>query len=237
MKLVVGLGNPGQRYTRSRHNIGVRVAERFAADCGFSLSRSQFSGRFGQGVVSAQVGAQIAAPDAASVRTSAAVTSVAVLAPQTFMNRSGQAVAQALAELGVADPATDLMIVFDDVDLPFGRLRIRPRGSSGGHRGLANVIDCLGHGDFPRLRFGIGRPDQPTATTVDWVLQDFSDTEESALVPRIGCAAEALATMLLFGVTPAMNRYNRSFDSLDQSGDADAEGDLKSVDSKNQTAT
>jgi PTH1 family peptidyl-tRNA hydrolase len=204
--LVVGLGNPGRRYTRSRHNIGVRVVERFAADCGFSLSDSQFSGRFGRGEVSAT--------DAAAVRTP-----VAVLAPQTFMNRSGQSIAEALAELNIEDQATDLIVVLDDVDLPFGRLRIRARGSSGGHLGLANVIDCVGHGDFPRLRFGIGRPGEPTATTVDWVLQDFSDLEESALYPMAERAVEALATMALFGVTPAMNRYNRDPGSPDEPAD------------------
>jgi len=176
------------------------VVERFAADCGFSLSESRFLGRFGQGVV-----------DATDENVGA--TPVAVLAPQTFMNRSGESVAQALAVLPVEDQATDLIVVFDDVDLPLGRLRIRPRGSSGGHRGVANVIDCVGHGDFPRLRFGIGRSAEPTATTVDWVLQDFSDLEESVLHPSAERAAEALTTMVLLGVTPTMNRYNRDPDT------------------------
>ncbi len=179
------------------------MVERFAAEHGFSLSDSRFSGRPGRGVVEAGAGDGDIA--------------VAALAPQTFMNRSGESVAAALAELGVEDRSTDLVIVYDDVDLPFCRLRIRPRGSSGGHRGLANVIDCLGHDDFPRLRFGVGRPSQPDANTVDWVLQDFSELEESALGASVDRAAHALAAIVRFGVTPAMNRYNRDPDSPEMS--------------------
>jgi PTH1 family peptidyl-tRNA hydrolase len=195
--------------------------ERFAADCGFSLSQSRFAGRFGTG--------EVAALDAGAIGAS-----VAVLAPQTFMNRSGRSVAEALAGLHVDDPGEDLVVVFDDVDLPLGRLRIRPRGSSGGHRGLASVIDCIGTENFPRLRFGVGRPGDATATTVDWVLQDFSESEESALNPVVASAAEALATLAAFGVTPAMNRYNRALDFPDPPG---AEGDPNSVDSKDDRAT
>jgi len=137
---------------------------------------------------------------------------VAALVPETFMNRSGESVLQALGELDIADCASDLVIVFDDVDLAFGRLRIRPRGSSGGHRGLRDVIDRLGHGNFPRLRFGIGRPASGNASTADWVLEDFSESEESSLRSDVPLAAEALAAIVRDGVTAAMNRYNRGPD-------------------------
>ena len=144
----------------------------------------------------------------------------------------------ALAELDVPDFPTDLIVVFDDVDLPLGRLRIRSRGSSGGHNGLANVIDCVGHDRFSRLRFGVGRPVDSTTATVDWVLQDFSDSEALALAPHIDRAAEALASIAVFGVTPAMNRYNRDPDAVDPAGDAvdkEPEGDPKRDASKDET--
>ncbi len=144
MKLLVGLGNPGRRYIRTRHNVGFRVVRHFAKARGVALDRQDFDGAFGQVELSAAGG-------------EAAV--VAMLEPHTFMNLSGDAVAAALATLPVEDPSRDLLVVFDDVDLPFGRLRIRHAGGAGGHRGLSHVIERLGRGDFPRLRFGVGRPD------------------------------------------------------------------------------
>lgn len=185
MKLVVGLGNPGPRYEDTRHNVGVRIAERFAADCGFALSARRFAGRFGRGRLGA--------------------LEVGVLAPGTFMNRSGSSVVEALE--GLPAEAGDLLLAFDDVDLPFGRLRLRPGGGAGGHRGLADVIAALGHGDFARLRFGVGRP-APPLDTVDWVLSPFSEAEAEALPARLAVAAEAVGVALVEGVGEAMNRFN-----------------------------
>ena len=133
---------------------------------------------------------------------------VALFEPQTFMNRSGAAVAEALRGLGVEDPAADLFVVLDDVDLPFGRLRVRPSGGAGGPRGLGDVIEALERSDFPRLRFGVGRPPAPLDTT-RWVLEPFSEEEEAQLGERIEAASEALGTALLEGVVAAMNRFNR----------------------------
>ena len=137
---------------------------------------------------------------------------VAILTPETYMNRSGDAVAAALRELPVENVEEDLLIVVDDLDLPFGRLRIRPRGGSAGHRGLENVIEQLGHGDFPRLRFGIGRPEAGFAP-VDWVLQAFTEPEEAVLEQRIPLAAEAVGAVLVNGVVASMNQYNRDSES------------------------
>ena len=201
VKLVVGLGNPGQRYTHTRHNVGVRVLERFARDQRIALSGERFGGRFG-------CGSLMACPDADRGEFRAGLE-VGLLAPQTYMNLSGESVAQALQGLSVEDPARDLLVLFDDVDLPLGRLRVRPRGGSGGHRGLASVIECLGRSDFPRLRFGIGRPATGPGDTVDWVLQNFADAEEAELARAVPLAAEAVATVIVRGVTVAMNRYNR----------------------------
>jgi PTH1 family peptidyl-tRNA hydrolase len=206
VNLVVGLGNPGERYARTRHNVGVRVLERFGLDHGIALDQARFDGRFGRGAVTT---------------ADAEPHDVALLAPDTYMNRSGEAVARALDGLGIDAVEERLIVVFDDADLPFGRIRIRPRGSSGGHNGLASVIQWVAGSDFARLRFGIGRP--PTASpgageeaardarggTIDWVLDRFSEPEERVLVDRIPAAAQALAQMVGGDVTGAMNRYNR----------------------------
>jgi PTH1 family peptidyl-tRNA hydrolase len=128
------------------------------------------------------------------------------------MNRSGSAVAEALSSLPVEDIQEDMLVVVDDLDLPFGQLRIRPRGSSAGHRGLEDIAERIGSSDFPRLRFGIGRP-EAEISAVDWVLDAFSKAEEVALEERIPLAAEAVGSILIDGVVPSMNRYNRGSDA------------------------
>jgi PTH1 family peptidyl-tRNA hydrolase len=130
------------------------------------------------------------------------------------MNRSGIAVAEAVSSLCVDNIPKDLLIVVDDLDLPFGRLRIRERGSSAGHRGLEDIAQRIGSSDFPRLRFGIGRP-EADASAVDWVLDAFSKEEEVALVEQMPVAAEAIGSILVDGVVPAMNRYNRGSEAGD----------------------
>lgn len=193
MKLIVGLGNPGRRYALTRHNIGSRVVERFADERGIELTSRKFGGRFGRGSVAGPGGSRL---------------DVGLLEPETYMNRSGDCVSEALRFLPVEDLGSDLLVVLDDVDLPFGRLRIRKRGGAAGHRGLAHIIERLGRSDFPRLRFGVGRPSGPM-DTADYVLQRFSPDEEEVLDGRIAEAAEALEAILIEGLTPAMNRYNR----------------------------
>lgn len=198
MKMVVGLGNPGTRYAATRHNIGARIVDRFAVDCGFALSERRFESRFGLGQIPSKAGGSTEGTD----------RDIALLVPETYMNRSGIAVAEALSSLPVADIQQDMLIVVDDLDLPFGRLRIRPRGSSAGHRGLEDIAERIGSTEFPRLRFGIGRP-EAEASPVDWVLDVFSKAEEVALEERIPLASEAVGSILIDGVVPSMNRYNR----------------------------
>jgi PTH1 family peptidyl-tRNA hydrolase len=171
------------------------VAERFAAAHALRLDRDAYGGRFGRG------------PLACSER----VLDVGVLLPQEFMNRSGDAVAEALAELAVENPSQDLLVVFDDVDLPFGRLRLRGGGGAGGHRGLTDVIERLERNDFPRLRFGIGRPPDATDTAL-WVLQSFAPEEEAALPALVERAAQAATSALCDGIAAAMNAWNRDPD-------------------------
>ena len=214
MKIVVGLGNPGRRYAATRHNIGARIVDRFAVDRGFALSEHRFEGRFGLGQVpSKAVGPPEGPADGlAEGPTEGPRLDVALLVPETYMNRSGSAVAEALSSLPVEDIQEDMLVVVDDLDLPFGQLRIRPRGSSAGHRGLEDIAERIGSSDFPRLRFGIGRP-EAEISAVDWVLDAFSKAEEAALEERIAVAAEAVGSILIDGVVPSMNRYNRGSDA------------------------
>lgn len=197
MKLVVGLGNPGPRYASTRHNAGFRIADRFAASQRIALASRRFGGRFGHG--------QVAAPGSAPLE-------VGVLEPGTFMNLSGDPVALAVRELAVEEVSRDLLVLLDDADLPFGRLRLRSGGGSGGHRGLAHVLDRLGRRDVPRLRFGVGRP-PPGVETADYALEPFSAEEELALPARVAEAAEAVLAALTCGLEVAMNRYNRDPDA------------------------
>ena len=190
MKLVVGLGNPGPRYRGTRHNVGFEVARTLAEREDIALDRERFEGWFGRG------------------RTrGGAPLDVGILLPGTFMNLSGRSVAEALRRLPVEDPASDICIVLDDADLPLGRLRLRPGGSAGGHRGLEDILDRLGTRDVPRLRVGIGRPELPMATA-DFVLGRFDEEERRSLVPVLERAADAALCLFREGVGVAMNLYN-----------------------------
>ncbi len=204
MKIVVGLGNPGARYAATRHNVGARIVDRFAVERGILMTDRRFNSRFGRGRLPRSAGESPERPD----------LEVGLLVPETSMNRSGEAVAEALRGLPVEAVHEDLLVVVDDLDLPFGRLRIRPQGGSAGHRGLEDIAERIGTSEFPRLRFGIGRPEAENSA-VDWVLQAFSEAEDVALQERIPLAAEAVAAILIDGVVPSMNRYNRDSDAGD----------------------
>jgi PTH1 family peptidyl-tRNA hydrolase len=185
--MVIGLGNPGREYARSRHNVGYEVARDFCGRHSFSLRKKR------------KVRSQVAVGTFAGRR-------VVALLPTTFMNRSGEAVAPAVAFYGV-NPK-DLLVVLDDVNLPLGRLRIRGRGSDGGHNGLRSVIAWLGTSDFPRLRVGIGKDESRTLT--GFVLGDFTEEEEKPARAAIVRAADAVESVIAEGITVAMNRYNQS---------------------------
>lgn len=184
---MVGLGNPGPRYARTRHNVGFRIAERFAERHGIALEEVRFAGLFGEG--------------------RAFGDDVAVLEPGTFMNRSGASVAAAVEALGL-DPATELVVAYDDLDLPFGRLRVRAQGGGGGHNGLADILAALGTRVLPRLRFGIGRPGDDPPDAVAWVLGEFGEAESAALGARLDAAVHAIDCIFREGITPAMNQTN-----------------------------
>ena len=187
MRLVVGLGNPGPEYEATRHNVGFRIVERLASRSGVALRRDKrLRGRFGVGrVAGAETG---------------------LLAPETWMNESGLAVEAALGAHPL-DPATELLVAYDDLDLPFGRLRLRPSGGAGGHNGLDDIQERLGRSDFARLRFGIGRP-PPGVDPVDYVLAPWTPDEAAALPGRVDAACDAIELALAEGVARAMNRVN-----------------------------
>jgi len=220
VKLVVGLGNPGDRYVPTRHNVGFRVASALATASGITSFERRYAGLFGRGSAPALAqqpasqlgyGSEPGSESDRRARVGQGSPELAVLLPSIFMNRSGEAVAAALAEMPGLDLASDFAVVVDDLDLPFGRLRIRPCGGAGGHRGLQSLIDHLGTRDFPRLRFGIGRP-APDVDPVDYVLAPFSQDEADRLDERIAAAVAALETLLRDGVPQAMDRFNRSLD-------------------------
>lgn len=170
--------------------MGFRVTERLRDRWRFDAPSSRFEGRFARGRVA-----------------SLGNMDVGVLEPETFMNLSGGAVAAALGKLPVEDPARDLLVIFDDADLPFGKLRLRASGSGGGHNGLGDILEKLGTRDVPRLRFGIGRPNVPM-DTVNFVLGRFSPDEEKELGGHLDRAAQAVETFLAEGAAIAMNRFN-----------------------------
>ncbi|MGC8874832.1 MAG: aminoacyl-tRNA hydrolase, partial [Chloroflexia bacterium] len=168
--LLVGLGNPGEAYVRTRHNVGFRCLSVLAA-----RHRLSFRQKHGQ--------ARLAIGEIAGRR-------VVLARPYTYMNRSGTAVADLLKWLQL--PLERLLVIHDDLDLPLGTIRLRPRGSAGGHRGMRSIIEALGTESFPRLRVGIGRPANPAQDPIDYVLSPFTAEEEPVLAGVLERAADAV---------------------------------------------
>lgn len=186
MKLLVGLGNPGIKYAETRHNVGFRVIDRLADKLGTGVNRPFFRALTGQAVISGE--------------------KVILAKPQTFMNASGQAVAPLLNWYKLS-PA-DLLVVYDDLDLLPGAMRIRPKGGTGGHRGMASIVEHLGSNEFPRLRIGIGKPGPNEGDTISWVLGKFSPGDREELERVITRAVDALQCFVAEGINQAMNKYN-----------------------------
>ncbi|WP_412070008.1 aminoacyl-tRNA hydrolase [Rubrivirga sp. IMCC43871] len=194
-RLVVGLGNPGPDYVGTRHNAGFMVVDRLAERLGVGLD-AEAARAF---VAEAQL-----PPDPETPQAPAPV--VAVARPLTWMNRSGEAVGALLDRYGLS-PA-EMLLVYDDLALPLGALRIRGQGSHGGHNGIRSVIEALGSTEFPRLRVGVGNS-FPSGGQVDFVLSPFDDDERDALDAALEAAADASLTFARHGLDAAMNRHNR----------------------------
>lgn len=182
IRLIVGLGNPGREYERTRHNVGFLILDRLAQDAPFERDRKKQAeiARWGD---------------------------IWLVKPQTYMNLSGEAV-KSIASFYRIPPASTL-VVYDDKDLPFGALRLRESGSAGGHNGIKSLIAHLGTQDFPRLRFGIGAPSPRQGEMVSHVLGEFSPEEHGQLQKRLDRAVEALNCAARFGFPKAMNLFNR----------------------------
>lgn len=184
--LIAGLGNPGRQFKSNRHNMGFMLLDRLAERLEVSFSRMEMK--------------------ALVTRTRYLDYRLVLAKPQTFMNKSGAAVGSLMRYYKI--PLHNLLVVFDDVDLDAGTLRIRPKGGAGGQKGLSSVIQNLGTQDFSRLRLGIGRP-PGRMEAADYVLQNFTQAEREMLDEVLDSAVEAVLTFVTQGVEAAMNQYNR----------------------------
>ncbi len=197
MKVIVGLGNPGPTYARTRHNAGFMALDRVAGRLGGGGSgltgasgpmvRQRFSAEVLEGSIDGE--------------------KVLFMKPMRFMNCSGSSVGEAVGFYKV-DPTSDLLVLVDDYALPLGSIRVRAEGSPGGHNGLTDIERVLGHSRYPRLRIGIGAPPPGFGDPADWVLGRFTDDEARLLEPALEACGEAVRVFVREGVVTAMNRFN-----------------------------
>ena len=191
MKLIVGLGNPGKNYVHNRHNVGFRCLNHFARLHSIRFDHRQCRARIGIGQIRGE--------------------KLLLAKPGTFMNLSGNSVACLVHKHGI--PLSDLLIIYDDLDLPLGKIRLRQNGGSGGHKGMNSIIAALDSEDFPRIRVGIGRPQGEMQSMsedaiVHYVLSDFSPQEEATIKPVIAAVSEAIDCFLTQGIVAAMSKFN-----------------------------
>ena len=185
--LVVFLGNPGLRYEGTRHNAGFMTADALARKKNININRSRFR--------------------ALTATCTMGSETVMLMKPQTYMNLSGEAVGQAARFYKI--PADHVLVVSDDISLPIGGIRIRTKGSAGGHNGLKNIISVLGTEEFPRIRLGVGAPPHPDYEMMDWVLSAFKDQDAVDMAESVSRAADAVECFITEGAEKAMNLYSR----------------------------
>lgn len=184
--LIVGLGNPGKDYERTRHNVGFRAVDALAEQLGCKIDKLKFQGLYTQTLISNH--------------------KVYLLKPQTYMNLSGRSVLQLSAYFNI--PPQRIIVMFDDISLAPGRLRIRADGSAGGHNGIKSIIAELGSQEFPRIKIGVGSKPHKDADLADWVLSGFTPADEKALSFALDNAAQAAITIIEKGTGEAANRFN-----------------------------
>lgn len=185
---MVGLGNPGREYEKTRHNCGFRALDGLSQQLGCKVDKLKFQGLYTQ--------------------TTYGGKKLFLLKPQTYMNLSGRAVLQLSAYFHI--PPQRIIVMFDDISLEPGRLRVRADGSAGGHNGIKSIIQELGSQDFPRVKIGVGAKPNPDFDLADWVLSTFSASEEKALAVSLKNAADAALAIIDHGVPEAANRFNGS---------------------------
>lgn len=186
--LIVGLGNPGKEYEKTRHNCGFRAIDCLADKLGCKIDKGKFQGLYGQ--------------------TTYGGRKLLLLKPLTYMNLSGRSVLQLSAYFHV--PPQRIIVLFDDISLAPGRLRIRAEGSAGGHNGIKSIISEIGSQEFPRVKIGVGAKPRLDYDLADWVLSTFSASEETALSTALENAADAALCIIDHGVPEAANRFNGS---------------------------
>ncbi len=184
--LIVGLGNPGKQYASTRHNAGFRAIDLLASSLSCKIDKGKFQGLYGQCDFSGR--------------------RLYLLKPQTFMNLSGRSVLQLSAYYGI--PPQRIIVLFDDISLEPGRLRVRADGSAGGHNGIKSIIAELGSQAFPRVKIGVGAKPHAQQDLADWVLSGFTASEEKALSAALPHAADAALCVITDGVPESANRYN-----------------------------
>jgi PTH1 family peptidyl-tRNA hydrolase len=187
--LIVGLGNPGERYEWTRHNLGFMLIDLLARQSNAQVKRAECRALVGRAELEGRA--------------------VELVKPQTYMNLSGESVACLLRKRAALKPADGLLVVSDDIALPFGSIRLRPSGSSGGQKGLKNIISALGTDEFPRLRVGI-RPEHPVSDTAGFVLENFPRAQRAEVEKVLERCVEALRAVLRDGIDKAMAQYNGS---------------------------
>ena len=186
MKMIVGLGNPGRQYAGTKHNMGFMVVDGLAQRMGLTLNKLEF--------------------DAATATTRVHDEKVFLVKPQTYMNASGRAVRQLMMYYQIR--LDEILVVHDDMDLTLGKLRLRQRGSAGGHNGIKNIIAHLGTQEFPRIKIGTGAPAGGGAEMIDWVIGVPSQAERKILVESFENAVKAAEDIIENGCQKAMNDYN-----------------------------
>ncbi|MBR5261029.1 MAG: aminoacyl-tRNA hydrolase [Oscillospiraceae bacterium] len=184
--IVVFLGNPGAKYDGTRHNVGFMTGDKCEKDTGASITRVRFKALCGECTVNGE--------------------KVLLMKPQTFMNLSGEAVREAAKFYKVE--SENIIVISDDITLDVGKLRIRTKGSAGGHNGLKNIIACIGTDNFPRIKIGVGKPPHPDYDIIDWVLGSFKNQDAVDIDKSCARAWEAVKTYITEGADKAMNKFN-----------------------------
>ncbi|HLB05099.1 MAG TPA: aminoacyl-tRNA hydrolase [Thermodesulfobacteriota bacterium] len=185
MKLVIGLGNPGDDYVKTRHNIGFMVADSISKANGITVNQTKFKSIIGRGAIGSE--------------------DVIIAKPQTYMNRSGESVSSLLFFYKL-EPS-DCIVICDDLELPSGKIRVRGKGGHGGHNGLRSIIEQTGSQEFVRVRVGIGRPNDASVVS-NYVLNPFSKDEKPLIEDAIEKASRAVEAIIADGVDAAMNKFN-----------------------------